>query len=74
MEVSVMSDSKVYHSIEELPLVLRVEDLIPILDLSRNKIYEIVRCGRIRSIKIGKQYRIPREAVMEFLSGTTTVA
>lgn len=54
--------------IEELPLTLRVEDLMPLLSIGRNTAYELVRSGRIRSIRIGKSYRIPREALAEFLS------
>lgn len=58
-----------YNSIDELPLVLRVEDLIPILDIGRNTAYELVRSGRIRSIKVGRQIRVPRDAVVDFLQG-----
>lgn len=60
-----------YHSIEDLPLVLRVEDLIPILRVGRNTAYELIRCGQIRSIRVGKQLRIPKEALIEYLSLTT---
>lgn len=48
-------------------LVLRVEDLMPLLSIGRNTAYELVRSGKIRSIRIGKQYRIPREALEEYL-------
>ena len=58
-----------YNSIDELPLVLRVEDLMPILDIGRNTAYELVRSGKIRSIKVGRQIRVPRDAVVEFLQG-----
>ena len=58
-----------YNSIDELPLVLRVEDLIPILDIGRNTAYELVRSGKIRSIKVGRQIRVPRDAVVDFLQG-----
>ena len=57
------------NSIDELPLVLRVEDLMPVLDIGRNTAYALVRSGQIRSIKVGRQIRIPRNAVIEFLSG-----
>ena len=57
-----------YRSFDELPLTLRVEDLMPILDIGRNTAYELVRCGTIRSIRIGKQLRIPRDALIEYLS------
>lgn len=57
-----------YRSFDELPLTLRVEDLMPILGIGRNTAYELVRSGRIRSIRIGKQIRIPKEGVKRFLS------
>ena len=50
-----------------LPLVLKVEDLMPILAFGRNTAYELVRSGKIRSFKVGRYYRVPREAVEEFL-------
>ena len=57
-----------YRSFDELPLTLRVEDLMPILGIGRNTAYELVRCGTIRSIRIGKQLRIPKDALVEYLS------
>ena len=57
-----------YRSFDELPLTLRVEDLMPILDIGRNTAYELVRCGKIRSIRIGKQLRIPKQALIDYLS------
>ena len=56
-----------YRSLDELPLALRVEDLMPILGIGRNTAYELVRSGQIRSIKIRRQIRVPRDAVVEFL-------
>ena len=56
-----------YRSLDELPLALRVEELMPILGIGRNTAYELVRSGQIRSIKIGRQIRVPRDAVIEFL-------
>ena len=57
-----------YRSYDELPLTLRVEDLMPILDIGRNTAYELIRCGTIRSIRIGKQLHIPKDALVEYLS------
>ena len=57
-----------YRSYDELPLTLRVEDLTSILDIGRNTAYELVRCKKIRSIRIGKQLRIPKDALVEYLS------
>lgn len=54
-------------SVEELPLVLRVEDLSRALGIGRNTAYELVRSGQIRSIRIGRQLRIPRSELQRFL-------
>ena len=56
------------HSFEELPLTLRVEDLMPILGIGRNTAYELVRSGKIRSIRIGRQLRIPKDAIQDYLA------
>ena len=57
-----------YHSFEELPLTLRVEELMPILGIGRNTAYELIRCGKIRSIRIGRQLRIPKDAIQDYLA------
>ena len=58
-----------YRRIEDLPLAIRVEELMPVLSIGRNTAYELVRSGKIRSVKVGRQLRIPRDAVVEFLEG-----
>lgn len=57
-----------YRSFDELPLTLRVEDLMPILGIGRNTAYELVRSGKIRCIRIGRQLRIPKDALQDYLS------
>ena len=57
-----------YHSIEELPLILTVDDLMPVLCIGRNTAYDLVRSGQIQSLRIGHQIRIPRDAVVKFIS------
>ena len=52
---------------KELPLVLHVKDLSTLLSVSHNTAYELVRSGQIRSIRVGRNYRIPRDAVEEYL-------
>ncbi|MPL96599.1 hypothetical protein SDC9_42781 [bioreactor metagenome] len=54
------------RSFDELPVTLRVEDLTAILDIGRNTAYELIRSGQIRSVRVGRQIRIPKEAVQEF--------
>lgn len=63
-------EGKKICSVDELPLVLTVEDLMPVLCIGRNAAYNLVRSGQLRSIRIGNQIRIPREAVIKFISGS----
>ena len=58
-----------YRSFNDLPLTLCVEDLMPILGIGRNTAYELVRSGQIFSVKIGRQLRIPKQALIDYLSG-----
>ena len=59
-----------FRSLDDLPLVLRVDDLMPVLDIGRNTAYELVRSGQIRSVRVGRKLRIPKQAVEDFLTGT----
>ena len=57
-----------YRSLDDLPVTLRVEELMPILGIGRNTAYELVRSGRLRSIRVGRQIRIPKAEVLRFLN------
>lgn len=59
-----------YRSFDDLPLTLRVEDLMPILHIGRNTAYELVRSKQIYSVKIGRQLRIPKQALIDYLENT----
>ena len=56
-----------YHSFDELPLTLRVEDLMPILGIGRNTAYELIHSGQIRSVRIGRRICIHKAEVLRFL-------
>lgn len=58
-----------YRSLDDLPVTLRVEELMPILGIGRNTVYALVRSGRLCSIRVGRQVRIPKNALIEFLEG-----
>lgn len=47
--------------------VLKVKDVAAALQVGRNKAYELVKSGAIRSVRIGgRGIRVPREALEEF--------
>ena len=54
-------------SFDDIPLVLSVEELMPILHVGRNTVYELVRSNQIRGIKVGKQIRVLKTDVLQFL-------
>jgi len=58
---------KKYCTYSDIPLTLRVEELMPILGIGRNTAYELVSTGQIRGIKVGRQLRIPKQALIHFL-------
>ena len=55
-------------SFDNLPLVLHVKDLMKVLSVSHNTAYALVRSGQIRSVRMGRSYRIPKDAVIEYLN------
>ncbi len=57
----------VYRNFTEMPLVLGVTDIADTLGIGRNKAYELVNTGAIKSIRVGMQYRIPRDFFISFL-------
>ena len=62
------SDMAPITSFEHLPLVLHVKELAEVLSISQNTAYALVRSGQIRSIRTGRIYRIPKDALIEYVS------
>ena len=52
---------------EHFPDILSVQDIISALDIGRNKAYELLKTGKIKSLRIGKNYRIPKTALIEYV-------
>jgi len=58
-------------SFDDIPLVLTVEELMPILQIGRNTAFDLVHSGQIRSIRAGRQIRILKHDLRQFLEGGT---
>lgn len=54
----------------ELPLTLTVQQVAKLLGVSRNTAYRLVRSKKLRSIRVGRQIRIPRSALEDYLNGS----
>ena len=50
-------------------LLLRPEEVARSLAIGRTAVFELIRTGELRSVKIGKSRRIPADAVVEYLAG-----
>ena len=51
------------------PMLLRPEEVARSLAIGRTAVFELIRTGELRSVKIGKSRRIPADAVVEYVSG-----
>lgn len=54
-------------NISNLPLALTVLEAGQVLRVGRSVTYELVRSGQLRSVRIGRSIRIPRDALVEYL-------
>ena len=49
--------------------VLVIEDVMEILKIGRNAAYNLINDGEIRSIRIGRNIRIPKVFMLDYLNG-----
>lgn len=47
--------------------IVSVDDVTRMLHLSRVTVYKLLKSGRIRTLKVGKKYIIPKKNVIDFL-------
>lgn len=53
--------------INDYPDVLKPEDVMTILGIGKNTVYRMLKSGELKSIKVGKQYRIPKKYLLQYL-------
>lgn len=54
-------------SFGDIPLVMRVEGVLPILRVKKPTVYELIRSGQLRSIRVGNQIRILKQDLIAFI-------
>lgn len=64
----ILEENAEYRSLDQLPLVLSVEQLAAVLGVGINSAYQLVRSGQVGSIRIGRQYKIPKNALEIYLA------
>lgn len=56
------------YNLNDLPLTLRVEEVAEILRIGRGSAYELIRCGRLHAIRMGRRILVPRSSLESFLT------
>jgi len=51
--------------------VLTVEELCEVLRIGKNTAYRLLKSNEIKSVKIGKIYKIPKKSVRKYLEKNT---
>jgi excisionase family DNA binding protein len=51
-----------------LPEVLTVREAAAVLRVGRNQLYQAVGRGELRSVRIGRSIRIPKQALLDLLA------
>ena len=50
-------------SYDALPLFLTVQQVAAVLSVGRNTAYNMIKDGQLRSVRVGRQIRIPKDAL-----------
>lgn len=53
-------------------LLLTPEETAEVLAICRAKVYELIRAGSLRSVRIGASRRVPVDALREFIDAHTS--
>lgn len=48
--------------------VLRIKDIMNILEIGRNSAYKLISNGSIKSLRIGRNLRIPKIYLLDYLT------
>ena len=49
-----------------------MDELSEMLKIGRNTAYELVRSGAVRSVRVGRNIRIPKQAVIDYVTNQNT--
>ena len=51
----------------EYNTVLTIQELMEVLNIGRNSAYELLNSGAIRAFRIGSRWKIPKDAVIDYI-------
>ncbi len=53
--------------LEEYDALINLQELQQILNVGRNSAYELLKSGEIPAFRIGKNWKIPKDAVIHYI-------
>ena len=56
------------NALKDYPDVLTIEHLQKILSIGRSKAYSLIKSGNIKYFRLGRQIRIPKAYLLDFIS------
>ena len=59
---------KVYEMFTEYDDVVSVADVANMLRISKVTVYDLLKSGRIFTLRVGKRYIIPKKSIIDFLT------
>ena len=63
-----MARSKTYYGLDQLPAVLRLPEICAVLRCSEQTARKLLSEGRLRGVKVGREWRVEKGALVEFLN------
>ena len=51
--------------------LLTVEEIMEILYLGKNTVYDLLRSGELKGIRFGRVWRVPKESIREMIERKT---
>ena len=60
------------HLLENLPDIMTVSQVQDTLKIGRTMAYRLLMRGEIKSVRIGKSYRIPKQYLMDYVREKTS--
>lgn len=56
-------NKQIETTFDALPLFLTIPQVAAVLGVGRNTAYSMVRSGQLRSVRVGRQIRVPKDAL-----------
>ncbi|WP_327362046.1 helix-turn-helix domain-containing protein [Streptomyces sp. NBC_01296] len=57
-----------FRRVDPVPVLYRVSDATRVLGISRSVIYDLIRAGRLRTVKEGRTRLVPASAIADYVA------